>query len=621
MLLILSSCNAEKENASNDPDAIGAQGPYAPVSLANLSELRNQFISCGVDQATLEERIYDCSLKNNGSTVDVERSLGKIWKLVTKNETHELWQDLKSGLLWSDHLGTGNWCMASGDANTNDTRASNATAKGICSVTDYQPLVQSSIAKSFCHETVATDYSSKNQNNVGHLSASSWVREPALSEEDWQIGVYHSGKGAMGSTATPQSPSVTWRVPKLSDLSDAQNSGLHEVVFKGVAYYTFWLDHVYSTNDFHGFYYNPNPQMRSGVSLRFESISIRCVAQVSTLPTLQYNEQSYTLRTNVPFTTSPRYTGVKMNSGFSIAPELPSGLSLNPDTGVISGTPTQDQSLTSYEITAVDDNEGTAKYTIGLVVNSNAPFPGVSVTNLNQIHRTAFIDCGTTQNTIQGRIDDCAVKNNGSTVYFQEEDRKIWKLVTRNSTAQVWKDMTTGKIWSSSLGTTHWCNAAGDANSNDTANICNSVSYQPNVASGIAKSYCNEEAVVSASAISPSGENIFEPSSWTRSPALAGENWGSGIYHATKGGMGLTPTSTSPSLKWTLPGVDDIGAAYLNGFLDVVQAGNTGYYQWASQLNPSRTEKRAYYWHGGDGNEYSRARSNHYTDYCVGVEI
>lgn len=47
--------------------------------------------------------------------------------------------------------------------------------------------------------------------------------------------------------------------------------------------------------------------------------------------------------------------------------------------------------------------------------------------------------------------------------------------------------------------------------------------------------------------------------------APAGENWGTGVYMAAKGGMGKTTTAQSPSVRWRLPSIYDYNITNANG--------------------------------------------------------
>ena len=48
----------------------------------------------------------------------------------------------------------------------------------------------------------------------------------------------------------------------------------------------------------------------------------------------------------------PKYTGPKLEAHFTVAPALPSGLTLNAKTGTIGGTPTSAAPETTYAVTA-----------------------------------------------------------------------------------------------------------------------------------------------------------------------------------------------------------------------------------------------------------------------------
>jgi hypothetical protein len=60
-------------------------------------------------------------------------------------------------------------------------------------------------------------------------------------------------------------------------------------------------------------------------------------------------------------------TGLTAPITFSVSPDLPAGLTLNPATGVISGTPEAEQSFLTYTITASDGTfTATARANIGV---------------------------------------------------------------------------------------------------------------------------------------------------------------------------------------------------------------------------------------------------------------
>src|SRR6266849_10859361 len=56
---------------------------------------------------------------------------------------------------------------------------------------------------------------------------------------------------------------------------------------------------------------------------------------------------------------------------YSVSPSLPTGLSLNSNTGAISGTPTVSAATATYTVTVTDANSSTSSQTFSLTVNSS----------------------------------------------------------------------------------------------------------------------------------------------------------------------------------------------------------------------------------------------------------
>ncbi len=210
-------------------------GAYPSVTVTDLnSGVRNLFISCGIDQITIQEKITHCGFLNKGATVVVDSNLGKIWKLVTKTKNYELWKDMKSGLVWSGDLGVSNWCLASG--NKNDDLNSQCWR------------LQSQNAWSFCREEMALKYSDLTESGITPFLTSTWARieAPGLSEH-WSSGTYHEGKGYMGLNPTSMSPTVSWRLPSKSDFEEAMVNGFKEVIYGGKDF-QLWSSTIYSRN-------------------------------------------------------------------------------------------------------------------------------------------------------------------------------------------------------------------------------------------------------------------------------------------------------------------------------------------------------------------------------------
>jgi hypothetical protein len=162
----------------------------------------------------------------------------------------------------------------------------------------------------------------------------------------------------------------------------------------------------------------------------------------------------------------------------------------------------------------------------------------------------------------------------------------VWKLVTRNTPqgtctssvnscrpVEVWQDQRTGLLWSSLVAggyastgggqvADNWCRAAGNDQSTtvtsgtawpttDPVGYCNSGTYQNQTTP---TSYCTEKA-------------IYGP---TLSPALATENWTTGVYDLAKGGMRAVGGTSSPGVRWRLPTIGDYKQADVNGIRHVM---------------------------------------------------
>jgi hypothetical protein len=111
--------------------------------------------------------------------------------------------------------------------------------------------------------------------------------------------------------------------------------------------------------------------------------------------------------------------------------------------------------------------------------------------------------------------------------------------------------------------------------------------------------------------------------------APAGENWGTGVYMAAKGGMGKTATAQSPSVRWRLPSIEDYMQANVNGIRFVmpdmgiagtsrpIADGSTGgiNYEWSSSLY-SNSRSIAWIFYASNGNVGYVNRVNGYPVRC-----
>jgi hypothetical protein len=168
--------------------------------------------------------------------------------------------------------------------------------------------------------------------------------------------------------------------------------------------------------------------------------------------------------------------------------------------------------------------------------------------------------CGTTQSTVSARIADCAAQNPTRSTWDGPTNgnagQGVWKLVTYNSTHEVWRDERTTLLWSDHLGTTNWCRASGSSGGGpygqvDPFNYCDNVANQ----------------------------NQVTPESWcTEDPGLNTP----GTYDSMKGGMRFAATGTSPSVVWRLPTVFDYQMANIDGICFALP--NMGFYFWSASV-------------------------------------
>ncbi len=161
------------------------------------------------------------------------------------------------------------------------------------------------------------------------------------------------------------------------------------------------------------------------------------------------------------------------------------------------------------------------------------------------------VTCGLS-GTIAARVSDCGLKISGGVwdgLQKGNAGQGKWTLVSRSGVnKEVWRDESTGMIWSSLVASSlNWCKAAGSSNSanvsvsaslieNDPDDICDNSSYQKN---GVA------ESVISA---------CFEATGFSTTDAK--------INNTGKSGLSLTST---PNVYWRLPTLYDYQLAEYHG--------------------------------------------------------
>ncbi len=159
-------------------------------------------VTCGTSQGSLALRIANCTSLNAGSATWTGSSSGNAgqatWRLVTRTATSkEVWQDQRTGLLWSDVVGTDNWCRGAGNAQITDPA-------NLCNNAGNQDQVT---PISYCAEVAGT--------------------QPGIGTEIWASGVYDDTKGGMGANS---SVAVRWRLPTIYDFHQAEVDGIRMVL-------------------------------------------------------------------------------------------------------------------------------------------------------------------------------------------------------------------------------------------------------------------------------------------------------------------------------------------------------------------------------------------------------
>ncbi len=157
---------------------------------------------CGLTQSTVAARIADCAAVNpSASTWDGATQCNNgegLWKLVVRDTANkEVWQDQRTGLLWSSKVATAtNWCKATG----------NTSEAGIGVTRAYNNATTSAIVGNGTISNVYGGSSQINENNnvISFTSATNFT----VSGTNCSGGSVIAG----GLTTTPGS-SVTWSRP------------------------------------------------------------------------------------------------------------------------------------------------------------------------------------------------------------------------------------------------------------------------------------------------------------------------------------------------------------------------------------------------------------------------
>ena len=172
--------------------------------------------TCGTS-GTIAARIADCAGAGkfganatwDGATMS-NSGYGQ-WKLVTRTgditaasssgKGREVWQDQRTGLLWSSIVSTLlNWCKASGSNNITGNPVAESDPSSYCTSATYQATTGSAVSACF---------------------------EAAANFTTTDVAIDSLGKGGLGRTSTPV---VGWRLPTINDYKQADVNGIRFVM-------------------------------------------------------------------------------------------------------------------------------------------------------------------------------------------------------------------------------------------------------------------------------------------------------------------------------------------------------------------------------------------------------
>ena len=257
---------------------------------------------------------------------------------------------------------------------------------------------------------------------------------------------------------------------------------------------------------------NDNIIFPSGLS--YSDINITANSSITVVPILNYG--------TLPIT-------------YTISPSLPSGLSIDPNTGVISGTPTNIQNTVSYTITA-GNSIGTTDANINIKINAPIIAPtGLSYNNINTIEGRTITPVNPTLNT-------------GTSPTYTVSPSLPTGLSINSSTGVISGTPT------STQSLTFYTITATNASGNTTALIGITINAII-VPSGL--SYSNLIAVINVStSLSPTLIAGTSPITYTVSPSLP---TGLSISSST-GIISGTPTILQNSSSYTVTATNSVGS-------------------------------------------------------------
>jgi gliding motility-associated-like protein len=190
-------------------------------------------------------------------------------------------------------------------------------------------------------------------------------------------------------------------------------------------------------------------------------------------------------------TLSPISTGGRITS-YAVTPSLPSGLTLNTTTGVVTGTPNATMSSTSYVITA-SSGIGSTTATVDLEVTSNAP-------TFSYVGRTFIAAAGVPINSIVPTISTNQTASfNIGTINYTIAPALPAGLTLNNLTGEI-----TGTPTGTSASTTYIITAT-NGSSSTTSSLNIMIAGLPTIASTTAVTSIEKNAAISGGNVTSDG--------------------------------------------------------------------------------------------------------------------
>ncbi len=263
--------------------------------------------------------------------------------------------------------------------------------------------------------------------------------------------------------------------------------------------------------------------------------SIASLTWSLTVPNISYSPSTVALATNSAMPTlSPTNSGGTASS-WSISPSLPGGLSINTSTGVISGTPTSDNSAAAYTITATNS---AGSDTATVTISSMSASVGSIAYSPNTLALTLDTAMSAATPSTSGTFPTWSISPDLPTgLVFNSQSGVISGTPTR--------------VTSSSSYTVTATNSAGST----TTSITISVSA---VAPNISYSPTSYTAYVGIAISSIAPSNSGSPAtSWSISPTLP-----SGLsFNTSNGNISGSPSASSSATTYTITGTNSAGSS------------------------------------------------------------